>query len=170
MTEERIKRIIYRRRVRTLFENVVLTLLVIGMCMLLTMLCSCRSCRCVEGVDSQVRDCTWVVEVPCTVYYDVPMYSAGVVVSLDSLSHLENPLAVSEAWVDALGLHHTLATKPQRVEVATKVKERYRMIVRDRTIRQVVRERKSWKDLMCYPALVFVGFVIGWIARRLKCK
>ncbi len=174
---DRVERIIFLRLVVAGLKNLLVFAVAILLAFLLSLVCGCKGCDCMENVTDSIgmELRVWTVEVPCTVYYNVPFISEKVS-TRDTSSRLENPFAVSEAWTDSAGLHHTLATKPQKIEVPTTVQEVHKESakMRTRVITKVIKERKDWK-YYCKASLVllgcvFVGFIVGWIARMLKKK
>ena len=85
-------------------------------------LCGCRSTKNLsaeyiehESERTEVR--TETIYVPDTVYVEIPAQTAERT-TVDSLSHLENDYATSDARINPDGtLFHSLATKPQKKPV-----------------------------------------------------
>ena len=89
--------------------------------LLMTACCPCRNMvaeRVVQdSVRTEYRERT--VYVPDTVYLEIPLQSAERTTK-DSVSHLENEFAVSDARITEEGLlFHSLQTKPQTRAIAT---------------------------------------------------
>jgi len=177
MYKDRFEKVMFLRLVMAGVKTVMVYVVAMACSALLF---GCKSCRCAESTDTKdsvsVTEKEWVVEVPCTVYYDVPLFVGHSVVSVGDTSHLENPLAESDAWVDEAGLHHTLTTKPQEVAISATVNEHHKEVARveKRTITRtvIVKESKTWKYygkavLVCLGC-VFVGFVLGRVERVQK--
>lgn len=79
----------------------------------------------VSSTDSTVVKVVHRVEqVTDTVYVEIPKIVEKV--KRDTMSHLENEYAYSEAIVEGDNLFHTLATKPQKKAVAVETKIEYR--------------------------------------------
>lgn len=152
-----------------------------------SVLVSCCPCRHLTTEADTRKDSTrveyreTVTYVPDTVYVDIPERSAERTTA-DSVSHLENGLAVSEARILEDGaLYHTLSVKPQRLQVPTARKETTRdsVVYRDRwrtvTKAVTVEQKLGWLDraqiwgcrcLLSLGLIVCIGCAIKAAARR----
>lgn len=90
--------------------------------------------------------------VPDTTYITIPVERVSVVVK-DSTSHLENDYAISDAKINRDGtLHHSLTTKPKKVEVPfqkpiiTKDSIKTRVITKTSIQKVEIEKPKSWWD------------------------
>ena len=120
---------------------------------LLFMLIGCCPCRHLASSESDIRIDSTRVEyrervtyIPDTVYIDIPQQQSERTTA-DSVSHLENDYAVSDARLLTGGiLYHSLATKPQAKPVATsqKVVTQDSIVYKDRwrTVTKTVKVEK----------------------------
>lgn len=140
-------------------------------------LVSCCPCRhlTTEATDAR-KDSTRVeyrervTYIPDTVYVDIPERSAERTTA-DSVSHLENGLAVSDARIlEGGALYHTLSVKPQRLQVPTTRKETTRdsVVYRDRwrtvTKSVTVEKKLGWLDraqIWGCRCLLSLGLILG---------
>ena len=114
-----------------------------------------------------------------TARVEIPVY-VEVNVTKDDSSHLENPFAVSDAWVKDGMLHHNLRTKPQTIDApidihvadTSKTHETYEK--RDSTstrteIKEVEKPLSKWKsfklDAFWWLILAILA-LLGWIFRK----
>lgn len=119
--------------------------------------CTCRHAATTQIVEQQ-QDSVRVeyrertVLVPDTVFVEIPAQTAERTTA-DSVSHLENDYAGSDARVNTDGtLTHTLYTKPQQKPVASEKIIEYRdsIVYRDRwrtrenTVTEFVEHKRSW--------------------------
>lgn len=107
----------------------------------ISLLCGCCPCRHLTSSESDIRSDSTRIEyrervtfVPDTILVEIPpqTYERA---THDSISHLENDYAVSDARILTDGsLFHTLATKPQAkpVPVTSKVIRQDSIVYRDR--------------------------------------
>lgn len=157
----------------------------IGLALIAATMASCRTQRplTATATASDVRYETRVEErlVTDTVWVDVPAQTASVVIPADS-SHLETSYALSDAWVDALGLlHHSLENKATKRAVEVQRPERKETTTA--TITETKTETKtnfvekqlsSWQTfrLGAFPWLVAaVAALLGWTfrTRLIRC-
>lgn len=117
-----------------------------------------------DSIQIEYREST--VYVPDTVFVDIPVQTAERTTQ-DTLSHLENDYALSDARINTDGtLYHSLMTKPQTKAVPTKqqVIDRdsivYRGRYRDRDKVQVIEKKLTWLQKAqiwgCRGLLLFV--------------
>lgn len=141
----------------------------------------------VQGRDSvriEYREKT--VYVPDTVFIEIPAQTAERTTP-DSLSHLENDFAESNARINQDGsLFHDLKTKPQAKPVPTKKEIQYRdsIVYKDRIVKVTVTETKTvevekklnWFQktqiygfwaLLLLLAIIYRKRIIGAILRRI---
>ena len=148
---------------------------------------SCRTIRESEKTERQdsviVEEREKIVYVPVTTYVEVPAQTAERE-TRDSTSHLETGFAVSDAairWVDGVPfLHHSLANKPQRIEITDSVPVREKQkVIREKSYNTIYRTKILEKRLSLYQkAMVYlspwamVGMLIYiiYIRRRLQRK
>ena len=140
---------------------------------LLLLLIGCCPCRHLTSSESDRRSDSTRIEyrervtfVPDTILIEIPPEQAECT-TIDSISHLENDYAVSDARILTDGsLFHTLATKPQTKPVPTsqKVIRQDSIVYRDRWHTQTktvkVEKRLSWFEKAqiwgCRGLLLFV--------------
>ncbi len=140
----------------------------------LLLVSGCGTCRhATTGVTEQRRDSVRVeyrertVVVPDTVFIEIPPQTAERTTA-DSVSHLENDYACSDARINTDGtLTHTLNTKPQLKPVASERIIEYRdsIVFRDRwhertdTVTEYVPHKRTWWEQTCIygflAALIF---------------
>ncbi len=108
---------------------------IVWVALLLTGCASHRSVSETESRDSvRVEYRERIIKVPDTVFVDIPAQTAERTTA-DSVSHLENDYALSDARINADGtLFHSLNTKPQQRPVITEkeIQVRDSIIYRDR--------------------------------------
>lgn len=120
----------------------------------------------VQGRDSvrvEYRERT--ILVPDTVFVEIPAQTAERT-TLDSLSHLENEYAESDARINPDGsLFHNLRTKPQTKAVPTtkEIQERDNTEYRDREVEKIVKVKETVeveveKRLSWFQKTQMVGF------------
>ena len=150
-----------------------ITILIIALCV------SCGPARHASVSDStrvEVREVTRYVK--DTMYLELPVITERIV-TRDTMSHLENDYAVSEASISGGYLSHSLATKPARTPVEIEAREVVRdsIVFRDKLVEVPVEVEKPlsrWQRallalgrtmlaMLCAAAL-WLGL---WIARRL---
>jgi len=120
-----------------------------------------------DSIKIEVR--TETVYVTDTTYIEIPVHTAERTTA-DSVSHLENDYAVSDACINADGtLSHTLATKPQKkpVEFQKPVEHRDSIVYVDKivteTSQQIVEvERKLswWEKTRIYGCYVLAILLV----------
>lgn len=121
--------------------------------LLAVMLSACCPCRHLmtstkDSVRVEIRERTEFIH--DTVYRDFPLIMQSVSVR-DTMSHLENRYATSDAVVHADGtLTHSLSTKPQKEPIPVETPIRYRdsIIYRDKAVTDIVqvpRELTWWQ-------------------------
>ena len=131
------------------------------------LLVGCCPCRKLSSTDSQIRvDSTnteyreRIIIVPDTVFVEIPHQIAERTTE-DSISHLENDYALSDARINTDGsLFHTLATKPQAKPVPTEQQIVYRdsVVYKNRIVTQTKTEFRE-KNVPWYMKLIFWGSV-----------
>jgi len=133
---------------------------------------SCGSAKCVECTTDSVRVevRTRIVYVPDTVIVEIPAQTAERTTA-DSVSHLENDFATSDARINADGtLTHTLATKPQKkpVEFQKPVERKDSIVYVDRevneTSQQIVEVEKKlswWQQTEIYGFYVLLLLLVA---------
>lgn len=100
-----------------------------------------------------------IVLVPDTVFLQIPLQSAERTTA-DSVSHLENEFAVSDARITAEGLlFHSLQTKPQTKPIATEreVITRDSVIYKDRCI-NATKTVQAERALTAFQRIQICGF------------
>lgn len=140
----------------------------------LVLLMGCCPCRKLTYSGSGTRLDSTIIEyreriviVPDTVYLDIPRQTAERTIT-DSVSHLENDYALSDARINADGtLFHDLKTKPQKmpVVVETKIERRDSIIYKNREIEipiPIERELGWWEktSIRFFPYSLFALFLI----------
>lgn len=144
--------------------------LIMAVLLFCSFFCSCSSQKnmIAETKDSiVVHTKTEIVYVPDTTYITIPAQTSEVVVK-DSVSHLENEYATSDARINADGtLYHFLATKPQEKPVEFQkpivTRDSIRTEVKWRTNTKVVEvERKKtwWEQTTSYGFYALVLLII----------
>ena len=143
---------------------------------------SCRTGRqivVVEGKDSiRIEERVREIKVTDTLFVEVPMQKESTTVR-DSMSHLENDYAISDARIMIDGsLYHSLETKP-RIDTLTQelsVQAKDSIIYREKVIPQVVTVEKglNWFTQMRLwlgnIMLVLIAGAVAWTATRLLLK
>lgn len=138
-------------------------------------MCGCCPCRHLttekNSQDStRVEVRTQTILVPDTVYLEIPSQTAERT-TRDSVSHLENDYAVSDARINADGsLYHDLRTKVQKraIETDKRVETRDSLICRDKVVNvketvSVPRELTTFQKIQIFGfwlLLVLVVFVV----------
>lgn len=138
-------------------------------------MCGCCPCRHLttekNSQDStRVEVRTQTILVPDTVYLEIPSQTAERI-TRDSVSHLENDYAVSDARINADGsLYHDLRTKVQKraIETDKRVETRDSLICRDKVVNvketvSVPRELTTFQKIQIFGfwlLLVLVVFVV----------
>lgn len=105
-----------------------------------------------------------------TVFKEIPVEKIVNIVPVGDSSHLETSLAISDAWADTMGLHHTLNNKEGSIPV--KVQWRDRIIYKDSIQikeKPVPYEVVKEKEIIPKSYWYFLGFTIlvvaYWIVR-----
>lgn len=143
---------------------------------------SCRTGRqvvVVEARDSvRVEERVREIKVTDTLFVEVPMQKESTTVR-DSMSHLENDYAISDARINPDGsLSHSLETKP-RIDTLTQelyVQVRDTTIYREKVIPKVVTVEKpmGWftqlRLWLGNVMLVLIAGAVAWTATRLFLK
>ena len=133
--------------------------------------CSSRNNFIEERRDSvRVETRIETVYVPDTAYIEIPRQSAERVTA-DSVSHLENDFATSDARIRPDGsLFHTLNTKPQNmpVEVEKKVERKDSIVYVDKIVQQteqqiteVEKPLSWWQQTQIYGFYVLVVLLVA---------
>lgn len=143
---------------------------------------SCRTGRqvvVVEARDSvRVEERVREIKVTDTLFVEVPMQKESTTVR-DSMSHLENDYAISDARIMADGsLYHSLETKPRTDTIPKElyVQVRDTTIYREKVIPKVVPVEKpmGWFTQMRIwlgnIMLVLISGAVIWLAARLFLK
>ena len=115
------------------------------------------------------------------VYTEVPKESSSVILPVGRESHLETTLARSDAWVDSLGLHHTLDNKsnekiPVVVQHTIHIKEQQASTTASSLAEKIVYVEKKltkWqefrlKSFWTLLIIVVAGVVISFISFKNK--
>lgn len=152
------------------------------LCLPLVALCACCHCKHLATTERQVSsDSTRIeyrerlIHVPDTVTVTIPAQTAERT-TFDSLSHLENDYAESDARINADGsLFHSLNTKPRDMDVPTtkEVHQRDSIIYRDRWLQKTITKTvKVEKELSWWGRTQIYGFwlllLVGTITHRKK--
>lgn len=143
---------------------------------------SCRTGRqivVVEGKDSiRIEERVREIKVTDTLFVEVPMQKESTTVR-DSMSHLENDYAISDARVMADGsLYHSLETKPRTDTLSREVGVQVRdsIIYREKVVPKIVPVEKelNWFTQMRIwlgnVMLVLIAGAAAWTATRLLLK
>ena len=142
---------------------------------------SCRTGKIVvvEGKDSiRIEERVREIKVTDTLFVAVPMQKESTTVR-DSMSHLENDYAISDARIMADGsLYHSLETKP-RTDTLTQelsVQAKDSIIYREKVIPKIVPVEKelNWfvrmRIWLGNVMLVLISGAVIWLAARLFLK
>ena len=143
---------------------------------------SCRTGRqvvVVEGKDSiRIEERVREIKVTDTLFVEVPMQKESTTVR-DSMSHLENDYAISDARIMIDGsLYHSLETKP-RIDTIPKelyVQVRDTTIYREKVIPKIypVEKELNWfvrmRIWLGNIMLVLISGAVIWLAARLFLK
>lgn len=145
--------------------------IIVGIC-LFTLFGSCRSSKNIieKRRDSiRVETKTETILVPDTVIIEIPKQSA-VRESADSISHLENDFATSDARLLPDGtLFHSLETKPQKipVEVEKMVEIRDSIVYVEKTGKQTIKQKVEvetplswWQQTQIYGCYVLAVLLV----------
>lgn len=114
-----------------------------------------------------------IVFVPDTVFVEIPAQTAERT-TLDSLSHLENEYAESDARINQDGsLFHDLKTKPQTKPLPTKKEIQYRdsIVYKDRIVEVKIRETETVeveKKLSWFQKTQIIGFWLMIVVALIK--
>ena len=143
---------------------------------------SCRTGRqvvVVEARDSvRVEERVREIKVTDTLFVEVPMQKESTTVR-DSMSHLENDYAISDARIMADGsLYHSLETKPRTDTIPKElwVQVRDSIIYREKVVPKIVPVEKelNWFTQMRIwlgnIMLVLISGAVIWLAARLFLK
>lgn len=143
---------------------------------------SCRTGRqvvVVEGKDSiRIEERVREIKVTDTLFVEVPMQKESTTVR-DSMSHLENDYAISDARIMADGsLYHSLETKPRTDTLSREVGVQVRdsIIYREKVVPKIVPVEKelNWFTQMRIwlgnVMLVLIAGAAAWTATRLLLK
>lgn len=153
-------------------------------CIILIMLIGltcCSPCRHIMTGEQQASADSVIIEyrertvyVPDTVIVEIPTQTAERT-TLDSLSHLENDFAESDARINSDGsLYHSLNSKPQELQMPTQKQIEYRdsIVYRDRwqqkTITKTVTVEKElswWQKTQIYGFWLLI-LIIGIVHRK----
>ena len=134
----------------------------------------------VAGRDTTENTSVRIIEhtelLPVEVEIPIPTI-AEKVETRDTLSHLENQYALSDARIGRNGvLHHSLETKPQQIKARTEVKIEYRdsIVFKDRIVETTIEKPVSWWEK---TKINLGGYALGacflaliWLAIRLFLK
>jgi hypothetical protein len=145
--------------------------------LLMTGCCPCRNMVAEREVQDSVRTVyrERTVHVPDTVYLEIPLQSAERTTK-DSLSHLENEFAVSEARITGEGLlFHSLETKAQRKPIVTEreIVTRDSIVYKDRYITatktvEVERRLSVFQKVQMWGFWVLAALAVGIVILRVK--
>ena len=118
-----------RYNMRMILRLIILALIVvIGICFMAPSCCVCRQTPAQQTIikDSvavHIKDSVSVRD--SVVFVQMPIENSQNILPQMLPSHLETSLAESDAWVDSLGLHHTLKNKAKPIEVHVPVTEHF---------------------------------------------
>lgn len=158
--------------------------LLIAILLAALLLCGCASTRHVsDSVNSEERDTvrveTVTIYVPDTVFVEIPSQTAERE-TRDSVSHLENDYAASDARINPDGsIYHDLKTKPQKmpVEFQKPVERRdsiiYRERVRNETVTKTVevpRQLTWFQKTSIYGFWAAIFIAILYTIKRIKTQ
>ena len=145
--------------------------------LLMTGCCPCRNMVAEREVQDSVRTVyrERTVHVPDTVYLEIPLQSAERTTQ-DSLSHLENEFAVSDARITGEGLlFHSLETKAQRKPIVTEreIVTRDSIVYKDRYITatktvEVERRLSVFQKVQMWGFWVLAALAVGIVILRVK--
>lgn len=149
-----------------------ITILLVALCV------SCGPARHTSVSDStrvEVREVTRYVK--DTVYLELPVITERIV-TRDTMSHLENDYAVSEASISGGYLSHSLATKPARTPVETEAREVVRdsIIFRDKLVEVPVEVEKPlsrWQRTLLALGRTMLAMLCAaalWLGLRIARK
>lgn len=155
----------------------------IFLCMVLPVLfSSCRTGRqvvVVEARDSvRVEERVREIKVTDTLFVEVPMQKESTTVR-DSMSHLENDYAISDARINPDGsLYHSLETKPRTDTLSREVGVQVRdsIVYREKVVPKIVPVEKelNWfvrmRIWLGNIMLVLISGAVAWTATRLFLK
>ena len=138
---------------------------------------SCRTGRqvvVVEGKDSiRIEERVREIKVTDTLFVEVPMQKESTTVR-DSMSHLENDYAISDARIMADGsLYHSLETKP-RTDTLTQelsVQAKDSIIYREKVVQKIVPVEKGlsdWQKIQIRGFWIFLILTSVYIIIRKK--
>lgn len=143
---------------------------------------SCRTGRqvvVVEGKDSiRIEERVREIKVTDTLFVEVPMQKESTTVR-DSMSHLENDYAISDARINPDGsLYHSLETKPRTDTLSREVGVQVRdsIIYREKVVPKIVPVEKelNWfvrmRIWLGNIMLVLISGAVIWLAARLFLK
>ena len=133
------------------------------------------ACKTQSKAIQQEKQETWIetryerIFIHDTSYVEIPMQTAEKTVK-DSLSHLENDYAISDARINADGsLFHNLQTKPQKRPVPTNriVERKDSVVYVDKEVKvpvMVEKELSSWQNLRLRFFNVLLIVLLGLLA------
>ena len=143
---------------------------------------SCRTGRqivVVEGKDSiRIEERVREIKVTDTLFVEVPMQKESTTVR-DSMSHLENDYAISDARINPDGsLYHSLETKPRTDTLSREVGVQVRdsIIYREKVVPKIypVEKALNWfvrmRIWLGNIMLVLISGAVIWLAARLFLK
>lgn len=150
---------------------------IVGMMFLLGGCCTCRKAVTTNTQHDSVRVeyRERVTYVPDTVYLEIPKQTAERTTT-DSVSHLENEFAISDARITAEGLlYHDLRTKPQEkaFEINKKVVTQDSLVYRDRQITvtktvSVPRKLSKFEKAQMFGFWVLAAIVIIFAVHKMR--
>ena len=105
-----------------------------------------------------------------TIFVEVPVEVEKEILPADDTSHLETSLAVSDAWLSAGQLHHSLRHKSTTIVDMVEVPEHFRdsvvLKVVEKTITEKVeveKELSSWQQFRMTLGTIAVISIVSWL-------
>lgn len=168
-------------KIKKFLTELSVTIILSLMAMCLAMLVGCSHTKAVQSTivadTTSVKVVHHIEQVRDTVYVEIPQIIERNV-TRDTVSHLENEYAISDAIVDGEFLWHTLATKPQdkAVEIIKEIEYRdttiYKEIIKEAERIVEVEKPETWLDktqkITFWAMLTAFALYILW--RRLKSR
>lgn len=170
-----------KENIKTLLVEMLVTISLAFFAMGLAMLVGCSSAKAVQSTivadTTSVKIVHHIEKVRDTVYVEIPQIIERNV-TRDTVSHLENEYAKSDAIVDGEFLWHTLEMKPQEkaVEIIKEIEYRdttiYKEIIKEAERIVEVEKPETWLDktqkITFWAMLTAFALYILW--RRLKSR
>ena len=142
-----------RENMKNVLRFLILAVIVLaGFCLMMTSCCVCKPLPeqtvIRDSVAVHIKDSLSVRD--SVVFVQMPVENSQNILPETHRSKLETSLARSEAWVDSLGLHHTLENKAKPIEVHVPVTDHYTEVdtghseTTTHTITQEVEREFTW--------------------------